>query len=295
MSRNLGWSSFGRTKEGRDIEYAELVRRLEQPVVIQDPTSQVPPVLIPTPAVQPISNPRPISVANIDPRNYIQVGMNGLHGSPVLISKYEIAGANGKNYEDTHKFVLSQGLYVPTSAIFMTYFNRVMNAHVNNAKFKLYDGNGAEIKGKELNDLYFHLTKNHIASYHGGQEGAWTWLNARFVSGSGFNGYDLETVVGLGNGKLQTKTAPLEQCEWKDEYVNLDFNPQGLAKTKSKNQKYKQGANVYFYFPRKDCVAWFNADSDRAILYCLGDPSGSNSSLGVYACAEGAQNSGGKK
>jgi hypothetical protein len=293
MSRNLGWSSFGRTDEGRDIEYAKLIRRLEQPAVVQAPIVQ-PTSQHPTPNVtQSIVSPSPIAVSNINPKDYIQVGMNGLHGNPVLISKYEVTGANGKNYEDTHKFVLNQGLYMPTPQIFMTYFNRVMTAYAGSSK--LFDGNGSEIKGSELEDLYLHLTKNHKNRYGNSGVGTWTWLNAKFVNGIGFRNLDLETVVGLGNGTLQTKTAPLEQCGWDDEFVNLDFNSQGLAKTKSKSQKYNQGSNIYFWFPREGCVARFGADSGRADLSCDRDPSDSYSSLGVYACAEGAQNSGGKK
>ncbi len=232
---------------------------------------------------------------NIDPSEYVRIGINGLKGNPVLISKFEIPSANNKNYNETHEFVLSKGLYIPTPAIFMTYFKNVMDAH--DRKAKLFDGNGQEIKAKELKDIYQHLTKDHIDVYSGGNVGAWTWLNARFVKGTGFKSLDLETIIGIDKkGNFQTEEEPLLPCHNQDSYVDLQFNNQGLATNQSGDQNYKPGENIYFWTPRKDCVAGFGADAVRAGLSCW-DPDYSDASLGVFACAEGAvtKKSGGKK
>ena len=224
----------------------------------------------------------------INPADYVKLGVNGLYGHPVLISKFEIPDANSKNHEDTHKFVLSQGLYMPTPRIFMAYFTSVVKA--KNNKSALLDGNGNEIKGKELDDIYKHLTTNHISSYGiNGKEGAWTWLNARFVPGSGFNNMDLETVISLNkDGSLEARKESLTACILENCYAGMDFNPQGLAVKKAGKQKYEQGQNIYFWHPRENAVARFYASSDWAFLDCNWSPQFSSSALGVFACAEGA-------
>ena len=55
-------------------------------------------------------------------------------GNPVFISKFEVLGMNGKNYEDTHRaaFQLQKGLYIPTPAIFMPHFKNVVETYKNN-------------------------------------------------------------------------------------------------------------------------------------------------------------------
>ena len=242
------------------------------------------------PQSEPVINPAVIS-PSINPADYVKLGVNGLYGNPVLISKFEIPDANGKDYENTHRFVLSKGLYVPTPRIFMAYFKNVIDA--KNNKVALLDGNGNEIKGKELDDIYGHLTTNHVSSYGiKGREGAWTWLNARFVPGSGFNNMDLETVISMNkDGSLEARKEPLTACMLKDCYADVDFNSQGLAVKEAGKQKYIQWQNVYFWHPIENTVARFIAISDMSGLYCNGNPQGSGSALGVSVCAEGAARS----
>jgi hypothetical protein len=196
------------------------------------------------------------------------------------------------NYEQAHKFVLSNGLYMPTPQIFMNYFCNVLEAfdqRENKSGAKILDGNGQPVIGKELEDIYKHLTKDCIAAYKGGKEGVWTWLNARFIRGSGFNGLDLETITGMdSNGNLQPTSTPLLTCHNQNAYVNLQFNNQGLATTPSGDRDYKLGKNINFWTPVKDCVVRFNADFYGADLSCNGYPASANASLGLFACAEGA-------
>src|SRR3989338_3911458 len=86
-----------------------------------------------------------------NPRDYIQIqGIKGIYGNPVVISKFEVQGMNGKNYEDTHRLVLQpqNGLYIPTSAIFMPHFKNVVDAYNNNGI--ILDADGNQINRQEL-------------------------------------------------------------------------------------------------------------------------------------------------
>lgn len=239
-----------------------------------------------TPAQQSVQQPVNVNI-NIASREYIQIGINGLHGKPVVISCYEIQGSNSKDYEAAHKFVLSQGLYVPTPLIFTTHLKNIIEAQKSNKQLLYADG--TLVQRNEIDEMYKHLTTNYKFIFGSNNPGVWTWLNARFVEGTGDNGLDLETIIGIKpDGTFITKKEPLECKIWENCFVEIDFNRQVLPKVKSANQSYAQGDNINFYFPVKDNVARFYADSNVAVLYCSGDPLYSNPSLGVFACAEGA-------
>ena len=197
----------------------------------------------------------------------------------IIITKFEPDGFKGLNWEKTHRFVYENGLEVPTPKLFMPYTVKVRDAY--KGRIQLYDGNGEQIGKEETKDIYFHQTTNHING------GAWSHLNARFVRGSGFNNLDLETVIGIENGKLITGREPLVKCLMQDCYAKLIFNKQGLAVKKSRIQEYKQGKNIKFYTPIENAVTWCWADSGRVGLDCVRDPGGSDSALGVFVSAEG--------
>jgi len=223
-----------------------------------------------------------LGIGSINPREYIQVGLEGLGGAPVVISSYELQDSNNKNYENAHRFVLEKGLYMPTPRIFMRHFMNVLEAKKGNRALNYSDG--AKVPDAEVEEMYKHLTTNHKAIF-GSQPGVWTWLNA------GFNGGNLETVTGLNSdNSLKIVQVPLENCLGEDVYVNLDSNSQGLASSTSKcsNQAYSQGQNIKFWFPRDKAVARFIAIAGRAILSCGRDATNANPALGVFACAEGA-------
>ena len=88
---------------------------------------------------------------------------------------------------------------------------------------------------------------------------------------------------------LNTRKEPLEPCVKKDGYVSLNFNSQGFPTSKDSEQKYKQGRNIHFWYPRKGSVARFVANPDGADFLCGSNPDYSNFSLGVFVCAEGTQ------
>ncbi|MEK6933290.1 MAG: hypothetical protein AABW75_00250 [Nanoarchaeota archaeon] len=221
----------------------------------------------------------------INLREYIQVGINGLNGKPVVISCYELQGSNRKNYEEAHKLVLNQSLYVPTPLIFTTHFVNVVEA--KNGRKQLLYADASSVSDSEVDEMYKHLTTNYKDTFGGNSSGAWTWLNARFVQGSGDNNMDLETIIGINSdGAFITNKKPLECKILEDCFINLDFNGQGFPKAKSSAQSYSQGENIKFYFPRLNAAAGFFAFSGRAGLGCW-NPLFSDSSLGVFACAEG--------
>ena len=221
---------------------------------------------------------------------YIQVGIQGIHGNPVVISPFEIDGYNNMNYDNTHKKILESGLpiYMPTPRIFTAHFKNILSAKAGDRKL-LY-ANSAEVEDDLVDEMYKHVTRNHKDVYNSGNAGTWTWLNARFVQGTGFNGLNLETITGLKTGKnFEVESIPLEECLWEDCWSDISFNSQGLVTSGSKSatQKKVHGKTMYFWYPRNNAVARFDAYSVRACLNCYGDPSYTDSGLGVFACAEG--------
>jgi len=82
------------------------------------------------------------------------------------------------------------------------------------------------------------------------------------------------------DGKFEKVIEPLQDCLMEDKCINLqdyikNANEQGFP-----NKNIKEG-DLFYGRPRLDCVAWFIANCGRADLYCIRNPSGSNSSLGV--------------
>lgn len=227
---------------------------------------------------------KPLQVAvAINRADYIVLPQHSL-----LIAKYEPDEFKGFKWENkdnpkegVHYKLRQKGLQMPTLLQLRTHFNNIVESYKGNRK--LVDGNGRQLPRNEIEDLYKHYTTNHING------GAWTWLNARFVQGSGFNNLNLESVRKVNpDGTFNVTAAPLEDCIWEDCYVTFDMNAQGLPTRKSSNQNYSTGENLKFYYPRQDRVAGFNAYSGRASLSCSRDPASSNAWLGVFACAAGA-------
>ncbi len=109
------------------------------------------------------------------------------------------------------------------------------------------------------------------------------WIDADFkvINNILHINYNHRTV----NGRLTPQTSErLEACLMEDCKVDLNsFNRQGLPTRK--------GNDLYYYFPRSDnnSVARFCAGSGGASLDCYGYPGGSDSSLGVFSCAEAVQ------
>jgi len=248
----------------------EIARRYKPPrKEIKQEETKVPEEVI----QEPFTNP------NIDSREYLQIP-----GTTEVISYLELQGYNKLNYKDTHFKLSENGLYMPTPGLFIPHFVNVIDCFKQNKP--LYFADGKEVPRRKIEDLYNHLTKDHIAVYKdsgGAREGVWTWLNAGFEK----QGEDWFIKIGrVENKKLEFESQSLENKIWNDCYVNLKFNSQGMPLKKSGNS-YKQGKNLRFWYPRDGSVACFFAYSDRAFLGCYRNPGYSNDSLGVFGCAKG--------
>jgi len=164
---------------------------------------------------------------------------------------------------------------MPTPFEFMSYVKYLLSGKVNGL---------AESERKNILDDILKL-----GNYRG------NWLNAKFVKNSkGFNGLGMEIAIFNSAGKADTKIEPLEQCLWQDCWADINSgNNQGLL-TKQYGSSYKQGKNVYFWYPRETAVAGFDADSGRADLACDRDAGDSYPSLGVRFVVR-AKNLGGVK
>ena len=222
---------------------------------------------------------------DINPRDYLQISQLNK-----IISKFELPGYNDMNWQDTHFKLHQNGIYMPTIPEFMTHFQNVIDSYKSQGKKPLFDAAGNPIDEKEVEDIYLHLTKDHIAAY-GNQKGAWTWLDAMFKKSA--NGLEImsehKTFKDVGGTKTLEpgKIESLEKCIMKDCYADFNkLNSQGLP-TKELKSEYKQGENIYFWSPISERVARFVAGSGRAVLDCDGGPSGRYSGLGVFGVAEG--------
>ena len=277
----------------------DLIKHLEWIPGNQPPTPRLPP--LPPGGTGSSNQGQGIVQLGAEFANYIQVGVNGIHGNPVVISPFEVDGYNNMNYDDTHTKLLESGLpiYMPTPRIFTSHFKNVISAKAGDRKL-LY-ANGSEVEDDLVDEMYKHVTRNHKDVYNSNNAGAWTWLNGRFIKGEGFNGLNIETIIGIKiakkNKSFEVISTPLEECLWEDTWTDISLNSQGLAAADSKSatQSNVHGKTMYFWYPRKDHVARFIANSGRADLSCDRNPTGSNSGLGVFACAEGtaSQKSGG--
>ncbi len=219
--------------------------------------------------------PKIIIPTSIDPSEYIQIP-----GLTTVIAKQE--SCKGKKWYDAHFALAESGLYMPRIDQFIRYVMHVKDAA--EGRTTLHDAAHNALPQTEAEDLYKYFTSGH-------RGGCWTWLDAVFPEENGI--LVLETdhrVIQRGpdqelEGKKMLLICPLRE----DSYVTLAFNQQGFPETKAPQQKYEQGQNIRFYYPRKDCVAWFGAGSDRTVLVCYWGPGNSISGLGVFACAEGAR------
>ncbi|MEK6913347.1 MAG: hypothetical protein AABW47_01620 [Nanoarchaeota archaeon] len=220
---------------------------------------------------------------NIPKSDYIQIPK-----TEKVISKFELQEYDNLTWKDTHFKLHENGLYMPVIPLFMTHFMNVLNSYKSKGKMPLFDASGNPISKKEIEDIYLHLTKDHIAIY-GNQAGAWTWLDAFFKDENGTMKIlsEHKTIVNNGNKTLEAqKTENLENCLTEDCFSDLKFNSQGLPISKSSSQKYRQGNNLYSWFPRIDRVAGFVANSGRAFLNCYRIPSCQNPILGVFGVAQ---------
>ena len=218
-----------------------------------------------------------------DSENYI-----GIPQYKTLIARRE--SLHGFDFTNTLEQIKAKDsrFFMPPIAYFMRHFFNVQEA--TQGKRVLYDGRGNPLPKNETDNLWQYFTSTNRDQFGRENEDKlfWSWLNARFVSGNGFNKLDMQTFNVPNYPALQ----PLEQCLWRDTYAVIDsgkFNKQGIPMQDIQTQdNYLEGNNIRFGCPRENYVAWVRADSGWAFLYCFGGPSFRDDALGVFVCAEGA-------
>lgn len=219
------------------------------------------------------------------PQNYIAVPGEA-SDVPVYIAK-EIT-LKGKNWTDTHYALAENGLFMPTPKIMVNHFMNVKLAAEGTRT--LHDGSGSPILQPEAKEMWDYLSLADT-NYRNTKGACWTWLDALFKIDPQTVAWFMETdhrVVQQGTNKeLQGQMRQLKPHYEQKGLVELSFNDDGLATNASSHDQYNRGENMYFWRLENEKVARFGADSDRAGLDCDGDPTGSNSGLGVFACAEG--------
>ena len=169
----------------------------------------------------------------------------------------------GKNWEETHREIIPKGFVMQTPYEFMTFLTYLKDSK-----------NIPDLKERERKEILDDILKT----------GDWRgeWLNAKFVKQKESKDLDVSYVTGMDKkGSLITKQEPLEACLNKDAYSTFNLNKQGLLTQPSGDNSYKQGKNIYFWYPRENTVARFLANSDRAGLLCNWSPDYLDAGLGV--------------
>lgn len=197
------------------------------------------------------------------------------------------------NYEDLHLKVLSQEsfLHVPTPGLYLPFIISLIDAYKR--KIPLFDENDNKLTNSEIEKVYYDLIK--YPPYR-------TFLNARFVQGTGFKGLDIEKIVGLkkiiigshynglsfipaqGEKKVvRVEREPLEECLWDDCYIDLrkdNFNRQGLPLEKARSKvgkrvgegyegdEWEKNPYIFYAHPEKDHV--ISVFDSGSLGYCLG-------------------------
>jgi len=164
----------------------------------------------------------------------------------------------GKNWFESHRLLQENGKRMPT----LPEFVEILKYTKNNNQ-----------------DIYDGITK---------VESPWRaeWIDADFKQKDGnlcINSkhiYQGENLVHQESKHLQKNTL----MEDRDPGISLDSWINSPTKQGLPSKKTGSG-NLYYWAPMSDnnSVAWFCAGSGRAGLYCDGDPSGSDSNLGVRA------------
>ncbi len=177
------------------------------------------------------------------------------------------------NWEQALKLNLSMGNLTLNPRQFVDFLNLLKSG-------KAHNGKGDKIDSKQLETIL-----NEITEVRDPWRSEWLDADFKMINDVLHINYGHELV----NGILKPKYSEPADCLMDDKTPGIDFddwlknaNNHGLPK-----QNIKSG-NLYYWAPDKDnnSVAGFFADSDWAVLDCIRDPVGSDSSLGVRAARE---------
>jgi hypothetical protein len=172
----------------------------------------------------------------------------------------------GKNWIDTQTELHNEGSYMLTIRQFVDFLTMLQSC-------KVYDGAGSQLRSQEVTKLLNDIieVRDPWRSEH---------LDAKFnKAGDKFN---ITYHKIKQNGTLEEVTESLEDCLMTDKQPGIDLSSwltngttQGLPKKDTSN------GSIWYWSPRDDAVAGFDADAGRAVLVCDWDPDGANGSLGV--------------
>jgi hypothetical protein len=171
----------------------------------------------------------------------------------------------GTNWYDAHKLVKSKGVIMPSP--------EETWALIFEAK--------ANLDKPEFRKIYEFFTKKTKGDIWHGE-----WQDAYFIE----KGKKLY-VRRLKDFTSKNKPIFFKGTDVTGEYLSSDnyaditqrsnITAQGLLNVKDSRSSYVEGENFYFWTPKNRTVAWFGVNSDKAYLYCDGDPTVTNASLGV--------------
>ena len=171
-----------------------------------------------------------------------------------------------KAWNETHSLLAQENLRMPTILEF-THFLKHLQSNKDNEEYQTLFKEITEVRSPWRSD----------------------WLDAKFSEKDGkmfiqYNHYidnegnlQARNTEILDNYLTEDRAPGIDLSDWLDNH-----NQFGLP-----TQNSKQG-DLLYWSPVDGRVARFGALSDCAYLGCNGDPSYGDSSLGVFACAEGA-------
>ncbi len=305
VERKLGFT-FGRTEEGRNRDYAELEKRLAQQP--STPTSD------PVSPAQPDENTQPINTPIVNynlnksnPKDFVVLPARpyGIYSYPETAVCIYRLGKNSQ-VEEVGKYL---GITTENTAKELTN-NKEYIGNINwEQGMKIVLGlNGTPLTPRQGIDFLDLLVSNQAKDLEGksigakecarvvreiiGKENPWRseWLDANFkyldsrgkptsVKGTFYIDHSHKLQKGVLVPTRELMLPYLEESKWLDlNSLLAGSNPHGIPTT-----SVKDGKDIYFYKPPQDnnSVAGFVAGSGGADLDCGGDPSGSDSSLGV--------------
>ena len=185
----------------------------------------------------------------------------------------------GKTWYDTHKLLAAEGNKMLTICQFVDFINLIKTG-------RAFNGAGKPVDKRRLDTIIDNImtVRNPVRA---------EWFDAKFESRGGFAGVGNKmyinynhTVDAAGNIKLG-KTEQLEPYFESDKKPGInaeqwlrDASIYGIPKPNIAT------GDLYYWHPRNDHVARFDAYSGGAYLSCDGDPTDSGARLGVRASRE---------
>jgi len=214
------------------------------------------------PNLPPSASPTGSNIRNAENYVILPGKAHGSYSYPDLVVAVEKTHLNS-NWNQAHEALHRENAFMLSIRQYVDFLQMLKSGTV-------YNGRGTKLASGKVDEILDEiLTKRE----------PWRaeWLDAYFKDVNDALNISYEHRIVNGQLKPQ-RTEALENCVMEDAYVNLfSANKQGLPTVKARTQE------TYFWYPRKDRVARFRADSDGVYLDANRVPAYSDSSLGVRA------------